>query len=150
MNKYSEFSKGENKMVIIAIPSVGKGGLNDLMDLRFGRCESFTIITLKNKDIMEVKVIPNPARDEMGGAGVLASQSVHNSGANEVIVGSLGPNAINSLKSLNLKVYHISGNTITVKDAIDKYINGSLEILDTANVARHHGGMGSGRGMGRR
>lgn len=137
-------------MVIIAIPSEGKGGLNDLMDSRFGRCQSFTIVTLKNKDILEVKVTPNPAREEMGGAGVLASQTVHNCGANEVIVGFLGPNAINSLRSLNLKVYHVSDNNLTVKDTIDLYIDGKIEILESANVGKHHGGMGSGRGMGRK
>ena len=143
-------------MVVIAIPSATKGGLNDLMDLRFGRCQTFTIVTLENKDIIEVKVTPNPARDEMGGAGVLASQTVHNTGANEVLVGSLGPNAINSLKSLNLQAFHVSGNNITVKDAIDLYLAGKVEKLEMANVARHYGaggggrGMGSGRGMGRR
>ena len=137
-------------MVIIAIPSAGKGGLSDLMDSRFGRCQSFTIVTLKNKDILEVKVTPNPAREEMGGAGILASQTVHNCGANEVIVGFLGPNAINSLRSLNLKVYHVSDNNLTVKDTIDLYIDGKIEILESANVGKHHGGMGSGRGMGRK
>lgn len=128
--------------VIIAVPSVTlKGGLNDQMDARFGRCHSFTIVTLKNKDVIEVKVTPNPAREELGGVGVLASQTVHNNGANEVIVGSLGPNAINSLKSLKIKAYHVSKNNISVKDAIDLYINGKLEILESANVVKHHGGM---------
>ncbi len=127
-------------MIVLAIPSARKGGLNDLMDSRFGRCHSFTVVTLEDKEILEVKVIPNPAYEEMGGAGVLASQTVRDSGANEVIVEALGPNAINSLISFNLKAYHVSGNNLTVKDAIDLYIDGKIELLDSANISG--GGMG--------
>ena len=127
-------------MIVLAIPSARKGGLNDLMDSRFGRCHSFTVVTLEDKEILEVKVIPNPAYEEMGGSGVLASQIVHDSGANEVIVEDLGPNAINSLISFNLKAYHVSGNNLTVKDAIDLYIDGKIELLDSANISG--GGMG--------
>ncbi|MBY9004867.1 MAG: NifB/NifX family molybdenum-iron cluster-binding protein [Candidatus Lokiarchaeota archaeon] len=128
--------------IIIAVPSATlNGGLNDQMDARFGRCHSFTIVTLKNKEIIEVKVTPNPAYEELGGAGVLASQAVHNSGATEVIVGSLGPNAINSLNSLKIKAYHVSSNNLSVKEAIDLYLDGKLEILESANVVKHHGGM---------
>jgi predicted Fe-Mo cluster-binding NifX family protein len=137
-------------VVVVVIPSSNEGGLNDMMDSRFGRCKAFTCITLKKKQIQEVKIVPNPARDEMGGAGILASQTVFNSGGNDVIVGFLGPNAINSLRSLNLKVYQAPSQNISVKEALNLYLNGELSLLEVANVNRHHGaGRGMGRGMGR-
>jgi predicted Fe-Mo cluster-binding NifX family protein len=136
-------------MVIIAVPSVSNGGLNDKMDARFGRCQSFTFVTINKDKIKEVKAVPNPAKDEMGGAGILASQTVYNEGANEVIVGFLGPNAINSLKSLNLKVFQAPNNNLPIREVVDMHINGKLNIIDAPNVGRHHGGMGGGRGYGR-
>jgi predicted Fe-Mo cluster-binding NifX family protein len=136
-------------MVVIAIPSESKGGLSDKMDARFGRCQSFTFVTINKEQIKEVKTIPNPAKDEMGGAGILASQTVYNEGANEVIVGFLGPNAINSLKSLNLKVFQAPNNNLPIREVVDMHINGKLSIVDTPNVGRHHGGRGAGRGYGR-
>jgi len=39
-------------MVIIAVPSGGSGGLNELMFSRFGRCPSFTFVNVENKNIL--------------------------------------------------------------------------------------------------
>ena len=57
-------------MVIVAIPSIGKGGLNDDMSPRFGRCASFTFIELEKDEITAVKTVSNHAASAMGGAGV--------------------------------------------------------------------------------
>ena len=136
-------------MVIIAIPSATNGGLNDKMDARFGRCQSFTFVTINKDQIKEVKTVPNPAKDEMGGAGILASQTVYNEGANEVLVGFLGPNAINSLKSLNLKVFQVPDNNLPIREVVNMHMSGKLSIIDAPNVGRHHGGRGGGGGGGR-
>lgn len=134
-------------MVIIAIPSQSNGGLNDKLDPRFGRCQSFTFVTINKEQIKEVKTVPNPAKQEMGGAGIIASQTVYNEGASEVIVGHLGPNAINSLKSLKLKAFQAPNGDLIIKDVVEMHLNGKLNILDKPNVGNHHGGMGSaGRG----
>ena len=139
-------------MVVIAIPSQSNGGLNDKLDPRFGRCQSFTFVTVNKDQIKEVKIVPNPAKQEMGGAGIIASQTVYDEGATEVIVGHLGPNAINSLKSLKLKAFQAPNNDLTIKDVVEMHINGKLNSLDAANVGSHYGGMGGmggGRGGGR-
>lgn len=137
-------------MVVIAIPSQTNGGLNDKLDPRFGRCQSFTFVTVNKNQIKEVKTVPNPAKEEMGGAGIIASQTVYNEGATEVIVGHLGPNAINSLKSLKLKAYQAPNNDLTIKNIVEMHLNGKLNALEVANVGSHYGGMESGgRGRGR-
>lgn len=135
-------------MVIIAIPSESNGGLNDKLDPRFGRCQSFTFVTINKDQIKEVKTVPNPAKQEMGGAGIIASQTVYNEGASEVIVGHLGPNAINSLRSLKLKAFQAPNGDLIIKDVVEMHLNGKLNILDKPNVGNHYGGMGSGQGRG--
>ncbi len=134
-------------MSIIAIPSMGSGGLNDEMSPRFGRCASFTFVELENDEIKAVITIPNIAADAMGGAGVQATQIIGNNGANAIIVGFLGPNAASGLNALNIKIFQAPNKAITIKEVINLYIEGKLQTITNSNVASHYG-MGRGRGMG--
>jgi len=141
-------------MSIIAIPSMGNGGLNDQMSPRFGRCASFTFVEVENKEIKAVKTVPNPAANAMGGAGVQATQIIGNNSANAVIVGFLGPNAASGLNALNLEIFQAPNQTMTIKEVINLYLEGKLQKVATSNVASHYGmgggrGLGGGRGMGR-
>ena len=138
-------------MIIVAVPSFGDGGLNSLMNPRFGRCDTFTFITIEDKSIKEVKAVSNMATNAMGGAGVQAVQTIGNYGATEVIVGNLGPNAAQSLSASNFKIYQAPNEKLYVKNVIELYIEGKLQTINGANVGSHHGmgrGIGGGRGMG--
>jgi len=134
-------------MVIIGIPTFGNKGLSEVMNDRFGRCSSFTFVTIENNEIVEVKTVANDAQGAMGGAGIQAAQTIGNNGATEVIVGHLGPNAMNSLSALNLKIYQSQGGNLTVKELIDLHLSGKLQVLTASNVGAH-AGMGGGRGAG--
>ncbi|MBA7522292.1 hypothetical protein ES705_14410 [subsurface metagenome] len=134
-------------MVIVGIPTFGNLGLKEVMNNRFGRCNSFTFVTLKNNEIVEVKSVANDAQGAMGGAGIQAAQIIGNNGATEVIVGNLGPNAANSLSALNIKIYQAQGGSLTVKELIDLRLSGKLQVLTSSNVGAH-AGMGGGRGGG--
>ncbi len=134
-------------MVIIGIPTFGNQGLKEVMNQRFGRCSSFTFVTIENNEIVEVKSVANDAQGAMGGAGIAAAQVIGNNGATEVIVGNLGPNAMNSLSALNFKVYQSPGGSLTVKELIDLRLSDKLSVLTSSNVGAH-AGMGGGRGAG--
>ena len=132
-------------MVIVGIPTFGNKGLNDVMNNRFGRCASFTFVTIENNEIVEVRSVANDAQGAMGGAGIQAAQIIGNNGATEVIVGNLGPNAANSLSAINIKIYQAQGGS--VKELIDLLLSGKLQVLTASNVGAH-AGMGGGRGGG--
>jgi len=136
---------------IIAIPSNGQGGLDDTMSQRFGRCMSFTFITLDNNEIKEVKVVSNEAANAMGSAGIQAAQTVGTNKANVVIVGFLGPNAGDALNALKLKILQSTSQNLTIQQVINLYLEGKLQELAGSNVGAHfgmRGGGGGGRGMG--
>jgi predicted Fe-Mo cluster-binding NifX family protein len=136
-------------VVIVAVPSLGNGGLNDGMSSRFGRCGSFTFVELANNEIKSVKAVPNHAANAMGGAGIQAAQIIGNNNANIVIAGFLGPNAANALNSLNLKILHVPNENISIQEVINLYVEGNLKELTSSNVGSHHGMGGGGGGMGR-
>lgn len=136
-------------MEIIAIPTNGKGGLNEDLSTHFGRCSSFTFVTIENNEIKSVKTVPNHASEAMGGAGIQASQIVGMNNANVVIVANLGPNATRALSSLNLKIIKAPNETLSIKKVIDLYIGGELQEINDSNVGSHFGANG-GQGMGNR
>lgn len=136
-------------MVIVGVPSFGDGGLGSRLNPRFGRCDSFTFVTVENGEIKAVKTVVNHAQDAMGGAGIQAAQIIGNNNAEEIIVGFLGPNAAQALNSLNLQIYQAPNQQMTVKEAINLYTEGKLTKLQNANVGSHYGmGRGGGRGGG--
>ena len=135
-------------MIKIAIPTYGSGGLNEVMNRRFGRCDTFTFVTIENNHISEVKSVENHARGESGGVGIQATQIVGNHKANEVIVDFLGPNAADSLNALKIKIYHTPGGELTVKELIDLRLSEKLQLMTSGNVGAHQG-MKQGKGSRR-
>jgi len=133
---------------IIAVPTFGEGGLQSSINPRFGRCESFTFVKLVNNEIASVNVVSNTAAGAMGGAGIQSGQILGNNGATEAIVGQLGPNAFYALNSLNIKIYQMLQQNLTVNEAIKLLIEGKLTPLSNSSVGAHFGMGGGGRGMG--
>jgi predicted Fe-Mo cluster-binding NifX family protein len=121
-------------MEIIAIPSHGEGGLNELAHLKFGRCDSFTFITLDNNEIMEVKVIENSAADESHGSGTLAAKIIKNYNADKLIVSKLGPNASMALDSLKIETFQAPERKIVIKDLLELYLKGKIKATPSENL----------------
>jgi len=120
-------------MEIIAIPSHRKGGLNEIFHAKFGRCDSFTFITVDNNEITQVRVIENSAADETRSSGTLAAKIIKNNNAEKLIVSKLGPNASMpnasmALNSLKIKTFHAPVGKILVKDLLDLYLKGKIKM----------------------
>jgi predicted Fe-Mo cluster-binding NifX family protein len=130
----------------IAITSVGKE-LDSNLDPRFGRCSYFLII---ETDDLSFEVFENENAALGGGAGIQSAQFVASKGAQAVITGNCGPNALQTFTAAGVQV--IDGQAGTIKDIVNKYKNGALTPTTEANARRHAGtggiGMGRGRGMG--
>jgi predicted Fe-Mo cluster-binding NifX family protein len=121
-------------MEVIAIPSYRDGGLNELVHPKFGRCDSFTFITLENKEITQVKVIENSAAEESHGSGTLAAKIVNKNGCEKLIVGKLGPNASMALESLKIKTYQAPEKKLLVKDVLDLYQQGEIKLTPPGDI----------------
>ncbi len=134
-------------MVIVAIPSMKEGGLNDEFNPRFGRCSSFTFVELESNEIKAIKTVTNHAANAIGGAGIQATQIIGNNSAKVAIVGFLGPNAADGLNALKIEIFNAPNKRMTIREVINLYREGKLHPMTSGNVASHYG-MGSGRGMG--
>ena len=122
-------------MVIVTIPSIKPGGLNELLQFEFGRCECFTFITIDKNEITEVKVIENTAAEEARGAGKEAVQIIVKYGAKELITSELGPNASSLINSSKIKVYRGPTKNLNIKDIMALYMKGNLDEISPKELS---------------
>ncbi|MDP8216843.1 MAG: NifB/NifX family molybdenum-iron cluster-binding protein [Candidatus Kaelpia imicola] len=86
----------------------------------FGRCPSFTILEVEDKEAVNRKTINNPGHHP----GYLP-QFLHNEGVNVIIAGGMGMNALNLFNQVKIDV--IVGISGSIDDVINKIVAGELE-----------------------
>jgi len=105
-----------------------------MVDPRFGRCAYFIVVDPITE---KLEAAANPAADAMGGAGPQAAQTVANKGVVGLITGNVGPNAFQTLKAANIRIFQFASGT--VKEALAKYKKGELRELSDSSVPQHFG-----------
>ncbi len=95
----------------IAVSSQGKT-LQDGFDPSFGQCVGFIIYDTQSQDtsFMDNSQNQNAAQ----GAGIQAAQAVSPSGADVLITGQVGPNAMQALSHSQMKIFASSAGTVQV------------------------------------
>ncbi|AVQ39456.1 diguanylate cyclase [Clostridium sporogenes] len=116
----------------IAISSTGKT-MENLLDMRFGRCEYFQIHDTESK---EVKILENKGQNASGGAGIVASNQLVDEKIDVIITGNFGPNAFEIIEKAGVKAYKCE--SISITSVIEKYNKGELEQISMSGPA-HHG-----------
>jgi predicted Fe-Mo cluster-binding NifX family protein len=110
-----------------------KEDLNAKLDPRFGRSAGFLIIDTETKE--HCFIDNNQNLNAAQGAGIQAAQAVLETDAEAVVTGHCGPKAFRVLTAGEVTVYACKAETVS--DALDKYSNGELKPLETADVEGH-------------
>ena len=112
----------------VAIPSN-----NGEVNRHFGRSQSFTIVSIEDNNVVNMEEVSAAGLQHMheGLAGLLKTHGVE-----VVIVGGIGPGALQSLESLGMQVLFGAGGSI--KDVAETFARG--EFVSTESVCNHHGG----------
>ncbi len=137
----------------IAISSMGDN-LDAQVSSIFGRCPYLLLVDTES---MDCRAHPNPAVGASGGAGIQAAQFVVEQGAEALLTGNVGPNAMGVLQAANVPVYPTWVGT--ARQAVDAFTQGQLQAVSGATTSTNTGkaglgpaaggGMGLGRGGGR-
>lgn len=117
----------------LAISADGNS-LESKVDPRFGRCRYFIIY---DNGPNTFEVLDNGGQSASGGAGVQAAQTITQSGAKIVLTGNVGPNAFQALEAAGLSVF--TGASGTIKEAVEKYLAGELDLTKKPSVSSHFG-----------
>ncbi len=116
---------------------------DDQVSQHFGRSQGFVRFDVVDGEIKEERYVDSSAHQHDGLPTLLKAQ-----GVNTVIAGGIGGHAVERLESQGLTL--LAGVTGTVKDAILRFLQGSLESGDPSCSAPHehggheHGGHGHG------
>lgn len=128
----------------------------------FGRCPFYLFV---DTDTMEWNAVANPAAGASGGAGIQAAQFIVEQGAQALLTGNVGPNAMDVLNAAGVSVYPATEGT--VREAVEAFRAGDLQSITAATVHTDAGkstpriagttisttrgrgaGLGAGRGAG--
>ena len=116
----------------IVITSQGTN-LDSAVDPRFGRAKHFLLV---NTDTMQTTAHDNAQNlNAPQGAGIQAAQAVFKLGTSAVVTGSVGPKAFTTLQAAGIAVY--LGASGTVKEAVEQFQAGRLQLAENANVEGH-------------
>jgi len=118
----------------IAIPTKDK-----MVDDHFGHCQSFSIATISNNEIVEIEEIPSP-----NGCGCKTNivGTLKNKGVSVMLAGNMGQGAVNKINQSNIQV--IRGCSGAVEEVIKAYING--DTIDSKIVCEQHSNHNSKEG----
>ena len=115
----------------LCIPTLGRGGLDDVVSEHFGRAPTFTVVDVATNT---VNVVENTG-EHFGGVGN-TPDLVAAAGAEVMLCSGLGPRAIYMFEQLGIEVY--VGARGTVKDAINAFQAGELIEASDANACKEH------------
>lgn len=114
----------EEGIMKIAFSTTGSD-MSSPIEERFGRCPRFLIYDLETKTFDTVE---NESRNDAGGAGTKAAETVFGAGAKAVITGDCGPKAQAALRSAGIKIYQVKSGS--VQEALDLFTAGRLPETD--------------------
>ncbi|MHA2180138.1 MAG: NifB/NifX family molybdenum-iron cluster-binding protein [Promethearchaeota archaeon] len=120
-------------MITIGLPSKGNGGLNESIEERFGKCESITLVSLKNNNIDAVKTFLIQSNEVIGNMGTNIASLVINNKVSIVLVQYIGSKAFKLLKSQDIKIFQIVKDKLAIKECIKLYLQDKLTILKQPN-----------------
>ena len=122
---------------LIAIPSGNPGGLEAPLGAHFGHCDLYTLVSVEDGEIKEVKVVPNVPHAQggcMAPVNYLAQQ-----GVNLLIAGGMGLRPLMGFNQVGIEVYH-GGDTTKVGDAVNAAIEGKLPQFSQQHTCGGGGG----------
>lgn len=128
----------ENQMnTKIAIPSTTPGGLESSLGAHFGHCDLYTMVSVEDKEIKSVEVIPNMPHQQ--GGCMAPVQYLADNGANKLIAGGMGLRPLMGFNQVGIEVY-FGGEFQTVGDAVNAFIEGQLPQFSQEHTCGGGGG----------
>lgn len=117
----------------IAVSSEGPS-LDARLDPRFGRAAGFLVV---DPESLEFEFIDNGSSQVAPqGAGIQAARIVSQTGAKALLTGFVGPKAFQALTAAGILIGQDLGD-LSVREAIDRYKNGEVDIASQPNRQGH-------------
>ena len=119
---------------VIAIPSMHPGGLEAGRSGHFGRCDVFTLVSMKDGEIELVREVPNAEHAE--GGCLVPVQILYNAGATALVVAGIGMRPRMGFADAGIAV--LVGPGETVGEVIDAYRSDLVRPIADSDLCGGH------------
>jgi predicted Fe-Mo cluster-binding NifX family protein len=121
--------------MLLAIPSLGEGGLDAERSAHFGQCDCFTLVDLVDGQIAGVRVIPNPPHEEGGCLRPVKLLASH--GVDALVAAGMGARPLAGFNAAGIAVY-FENQTAGIGDVVKMVLGGGVETMDGTHVCGGH------------
>ena len=122
---------------IVAIPSSNPGGLDAMLGAHFGHCDLYTLVTIEDKAIQSVNVIPNVPHAQ--GGCMAPVQYLADNGTQALIAGGMGFRPLMGFNQVGISVY-FGGDAKNVGEAVNAFIEDKLPQFSQEHTCGGGGG----------
>jgi predicted Fe-Mo cluster-binding NifX family protein len=123
---------------IVAIPSSNPGGLDAMLGAHFGHCDLYTLVTIEDKAIQSVNVIPNVPHAQ--GGCMAPVQYLADNGTHALIAGGMGFRPLMGFNQVGISVY-FGGDAKNVGEAVNAFIEDKLPQFSQEHTCGGGGGV---------
>ena len=121
---------------VIAVPSLGSGGLDAPVSAHFGHCDVFTLVTLNQEsDGSDCRIVPGIPHEH--GGCMAPVRLLTESGANVMIAVGMGRRPLLGFAQVGIRVFHC-GDASTVGEAVSAFRSGGLMQFDVNQACGDH------------
>lgn len=121
--------------MVLAVPSLGEGGLDGERSGHFGHCDCFTLVDIVEGEIAEVRIVENPPHEEGGCLRPVNLLASH--GVSALIAAGMGARPLAGFNDAGIAVYFES-ETPGIGDAVRLVLAGTVETMDARHVCGGH------------
>ena len=89
--------------ITLAVPSMGEGGLEAERSGHFGHCTCFTLVEIKDGEIVSTQIIDNPPHQEGGCMRPVAL--LKDAGADAIVAAGMGLRPLQGFAGVGITVY---------------------------------------------
>ena len=132
--------KGEKWTAVIPVNNKNKDIYKLDIANNFGRAKYLAILKFdKNGKVLSSKLIDNPYLSKKVRAGLATSKMVEKYHPDIVLIKNIGEISFHTLRDALIEVYKLPEDVKTVKDAIQKFVEGSVLLLEKPTTVKEKG-----------
>ena len=121
--------------MLLAIPSLGEGGLDAERSAHFGQCDCFTLVDVVDGQIAGVRVVRNPPHEEGGCLRPVNLLASH--GVNALVAAGMGARPLAGFNEAGIAVY-FENATPGIGDVVKLVLDGRVETMGANHVCGGH------------
>lgn len=123
-----------SETIKLAVPTIGKAGLESERSGHFGHCDCFTLVDIVDGEITGASEVINPPHQE--GGCMRPVMLLANSGADAIVVAGMGARPLMGFNEVGIKVYFDDRHPI-VGDVAKLVAAGKVPVMGTDQACRH-------------